>query len=151
MDPTTQQVLDQAVQHHQAGRLHDAEVLYRRILGADPANAEALHLLGVLAQQIGRGADALELIQRAIAIDPQGSTYYGNLGIVLVGRALHRRFSVVCGTLGLIGLALVVLLLTGVLGGKDVWGGAAERLTIFPLLIAMIVTGGVALARPIRA
>lgn len=88
---------------------------------------------------------------RPHAVGALSAFLFGNLGIVLVGRAVHRRFTVVCGALGLIGLALVLLLLTGVLGGKDVWGGAAERLTIFPLLIAMIVTGGVALARPIRA
>ncbi len=36
-----------AVQHHQAGRLHQAEVLYRQILEVEQRRAEAVHLLGV--------------------------------------------------------------------------------------------------------
>lgn len=43
-----------AVAHHQAGRLSEAEGLYRQILGAQPNHAGALHLLGVIADQVGR-------------------------------------------------------------------------------------------------
>ena len=40
-----------AVQHHRAGRLHDAEALYRRILATDSNHPDSLHMLGVLAHQ----------------------------------------------------------------------------------------------------
>ncbi len=42
-----------AVQHHQDGRVAEAEALYRQILAAEPDNSEALHLLGVLSLQQG--------------------------------------------------------------------------------------------------
>ncbi len=38
-----------AIQHHQAGRLGQAEALYRQVLQAQPQNPDALHLLGVIA------------------------------------------------------------------------------------------------------
>ena len=42
-----------AVQHHQDGRVEEAEALYRQVLTNEPDNAEALHLLGVLLLQQG--------------------------------------------------------------------------------------------------
>ena len=45
---TIPQTFQIAVQHHQAGRLADAEALYRQILAAQPGHADALHFLGAL-------------------------------------------------------------------------------------------------------
>ena len=59
--------LTEAVGHHQAGRLAAAERLYRKVLDQDPANADALHLLGVVCHQTGRDARAVELIGMALA------------------------------------------------------------------------------------
>jgi protein O-GlcNAc transferase len=56
-----------AVRHHQAGRLNEAERLYREVLQADPRHADALHFLGVLAHQAGRNDVAVDLIDKAIA------------------------------------------------------------------------------------
>ncbi len=42
-----------AVQHHQDGRVKEAEALYRQVLADAPDNPEALHLLGVLSLQQG--------------------------------------------------------------------------------------------------
>jgi len=44
--------LKQAVAHHRAGRLQDAERLYRAILQAQPNHPEANHNLGILAAQV---------------------------------------------------------------------------------------------------
>ena len=81
---TMQQALDLAVQHHQAGRLREAEGIYRRILESDPNNPHALHLLGVLASQVGRNESAIEFIRRAIAQNPTAAQYQCNLGAALV-------------------------------------------------------------------
>src|SRR5688500_13700803 len=47
-------LLQTAVSHHQAGQAAEAERLYRQVLAVDPEQADALHLLGVLAYQVGR-------------------------------------------------------------------------------------------------
>ena len=51
---TIQQALDLAVQHHTAGRLPQAESIYNQILQSDPDQPVALHLLGVIAHQVGK-------------------------------------------------------------------------------------------------
>ena len=81
---TMQQALDLAVKHHQAGRLREAEGIYRRILEGDPNNPHALHLLGVLASQVGQNDSAVEFIRRAIAQNPTAAQYQCNLGAALV-------------------------------------------------------------------
>ena len=60
---TIQQAFNLALQHHQAGRLADAEVLYRQILAVVPGHADALHSLGILAHQLGRD-DVAVLVAR---------------------------------------------------------------------------------------
>jgi predicted O-linked N-acetylglucosamine transferase (SPINDLY family) len=67
--------------HHQAGRLDQAEPLYRKVLATEPNHADALHLLGVLAYQCGKIAPALQLIERALpalAELPDAHLNYGN-------------------------------------------------------------------------
>jgi predicted O-linked N-acetylglucosamine transferase (SPINDLY family) len=69
-----------AVQHHQCGRLSEAEALYRQILAAAPQHADALHLLGVMAHQVGRNDAAIELIRQSIALAPSVPDFHSNLG-----------------------------------------------------------------------
>ena len=72
-----------AFRHHQAGRLNDAERLYRQILAIDPRHADSLHLLGVIATQSGRPDAAVDMIERAIRLRKDVHFYYGNLGNAL--------------------------------------------------------------------
>ena len=51
---TTQELLQQAMPLHQAGRLDEAEPLYRQVLATEPGNYPALHLMGLLRLQQGR-------------------------------------------------------------------------------------------------
>ena len=69
--------------HHRAGRLAEAEAIYRQILVQVPSHAEAIHLLGALASQTNRSAMAIELISRAIEIKPSPIEAYRNLAVVL--------------------------------------------------------------------
>jgi tetratricopeptide (TPR) repeat protein len=78
--------LQSAVRHHQAGRLAEAEALYRQVLVDHPGQSDALHLLGVIAHQSGRPQEALELINRAIQTEPARAEFHGNLAIVLAER-----------------------------------------------------------------
>jgi tetratricopeptide (TPR) repeat protein len=74
-----QQVMQQAFNHHQYGRLDEAAELYRQVLAAYPEHADALHLLGVVMHQQGSHAQACELMGRAIAANPGVAVYYANL------------------------------------------------------------------------
>ena len=50
---TIDQAMQIALEHHRAGRLAEAEAIYRQVLARCPDHADALHLLGVLAGQTG--------------------------------------------------------------------------------------------------
>ncbi len=72
----------QAVEHHRAGRLAAAESLYRKVLPTDSRHADALHLTGVAASQLGRLDEALELITQAVRERPDAAAYQLSLGQV---------------------------------------------------------------------
>ncbi len=74
------QVLALAEQRRQAGKLAEAETLARRVLDAEPNNAEAFHLLGIVAHQSGNLAHAIEHVRRATALAPDMALYHANLG-----------------------------------------------------------------------
>ena len=82
------QALQIAVQRHQAGRLADAEALYRQILAAQPTHADALHLFGLIAHQTGRHDLAVERIRQSIVFNPNHPAAHCNLGEAC--RALGR-------------------------------------------------------------
>jgi len=72
-----------AVQQHQSGRLREAESQYRQLLAQQPAHADALHMLGLLAFQTGHLAEAERLIREAIRLNPSAAAYHTDLGAVL--------------------------------------------------------------------
>jgi len=74
------QYLQIAFAQHRAGRLDEAERLYRQVLQTEPKHAEALHLMGVLAGDRGDYAAAIELIGQAIRINASSHSYHANLG-----------------------------------------------------------------------
>lgn len=69
--------------HHSAGRLAEAEKAYREVLSTEPQNPEALHLMGVLALQVNKPAQAVELIAQAIRRNSRNAVYFSNLGSAL--------------------------------------------------------------------
>lgn len=83
-----QALLADAVARHRAGRVAEAEDLYRQTLAVAPGQPDALHLLGVLALQGGRAGEAVGLIEQALAADPAAPTFLANYGHALdaVGR-----------------------------------------------------------------
>ena len=50
--------LNQALAHHQVGRLDEAERLYGEVLAAHPDDADALFYMGAAAYQTGRAGTA---------------------------------------------------------------------------------------------
>lgn len=78
--PTIAEALSLAFQHHQAGRLPEAETLYRQILQVQPDHPDALHLLGVIAHQVGQHDLAVRYISQAIASDRPRAEFHNNIG-----------------------------------------------------------------------
>ncbi len=76
-------VLQRAVAFHQQGDLSRARELYEHVLAMRPEDADAWHLLGVVAAQMNQPARAVELIIKAIGFDPANFAAYGNLGSAL--------------------------------------------------------------------
>lgn len=76
------ELLHQAVAHHQAGRLAEAEEAYHRILEIDPRNVDALHFLGFIAYQRSDHARAEQLISQALALNNANRHAHHNLGRV---------------------------------------------------------------------
>jgi len=77
-----QDLLENALGLHRAGRLAEAETIYRHILATDAGHADSLHLLGMLEHRRGRHDIGAGLIERAIAIHPKVAAYHSNLGAV---------------------------------------------------------------------
>jgi tetratricopeptide (TPR) repeat protein len=73
---------------HQQGRLIEAERFYREVLEQAPTHFDTLHFLGVLALQTLRTESGIELIEKAIALNPNSFGAYNNLGLGL--RDLRR-------------------------------------------------------------
>jgi tetratricopeptide (TPR) repeat protein len=82
-DPTIEQILAQAMEHHNAGHLREAEQGYRLILQRDPNNVDALNLLGVIAGTAGNAQAAAELIGRAVSLKPDDPDLLGNYATAL--------------------------------------------------------------------
>jgi tetratricopeptide (TPR) repeat protein len=73
---------------HQQGNISRAEASFREVLKLDRRNFHATYFLGVIAAQTGRHDHAVELIGRAIAIDPNRPDAHYNRGNALL--ALER-------------------------------------------------------------
>lgn len=78
----TRDLLQQVVRHLSANNLHEAEKGCRRILAAEPDDPDALHILGVIAFNVGQFDAAAELIARAITLFPHNPSFYINMGNV---------------------------------------------------------------------
>jgi tetratricopeptide (TPR) repeat protein len=70
MELTIEQALQRAVENHKAGKLQDAEALYRAILQNQPKNPDANHNLGVIAVSLNKTEAALPLFKIALEANP---------------------------------------------------------------------------------
>jgi tetratricopeptide (TPR) repeat protein len=84
--PTLAETLTLARQVHQAGDPGRAEPMYRQVLQADPANTEALHLLGLACYHLNRPDEAVACFEQALRLRPDFAAAHNNLGNVLSDR-----------------------------------------------------------------
>ncbi|MBS0282496.1 MAG: tetratricopeptide repeat protein, partial [Proteobacteria bacterium] len=100
---TLQTLLQEAQSLHQAGRLAEAEGLYRQVLAQVPPNFQLQHLLALVQFQQQRHGDALASVAAALAINPEASESLalkgallaasgrGEDALILFGRALALK------------------------------------------------------------
>jgi len=83
--PTEESVedrIDQGYDLHEAGRLKEAEAVYRRALEAHGPDALVLYNLGVLLEDMKRKEEAIEAYQAALNVDPVMADGHYNLALL---------------------------------------------------------------------
>jgi tetratricopeptide (TPR) repeat protein len=129
------EVLTLALGHHRAGRVEEAERIYRRVLAADADQPDALHLLGVAAMDRGDYRQAHELLTRAVASAPLAAEIYNaianaerGLGRTEAAVAAYRRALALAPTDAGIATNLAAILIRGgdLPGAEAALAAAAE-------------------------
>jgi predicted O-linked N-acetylglucosamine transferase (SPINDLY family) len=64
------------------GKLFEAERTYYKVLEIEPKQADAIHLLGMVAFQNQDYEKAIELINEAILLNPKTADYHNNISVV---------------------------------------------------------------------
>src|SRR6266404_4750051 len=78
--------LSAALEHQRAGRFAETERICHAVLGANPAEADALHLLGLIAASRDQYELAGTMFARAIACKPNRADFYASLGNLFFSR-----------------------------------------------------------------
>jgi predicted O-linked N-acetylglucosamine transferase (SPINDLY family) len=76
------QEMNSGIAHHGAGRLDQAEAIYRNVLAQHPYHADALHLLGLIFHQRGDQEQATRLVADAIRLTPSAADMHANHGLI---------------------------------------------------------------------
>ncbi|HYD32320.1 MAG TPA: tetratricopeptide repeat protein [Azospirillaceae bacterium] len=75
--------LNEAIQHLRAGRANEAEEICRQFLIYNPDDPDTFHLMGVIAGQTNRPAEALRLFDKAIGLIPDNPSFHNSRGSLL--------------------------------------------------------------------
>jgi tetratricopeptide (TPR) repeat protein len=78
------ELIESAIDCHNAGRLVDAEEMYRRIIATVPDCAELHFTLGNVLAALSRLGDAAINYERALVLNPNFAEAHNNLGLVLM-------------------------------------------------------------------
>lgn len=78
-----------AAQLQSEGKLEQAEILLNQIVASNPSHADALHLSGVIAYQLGKISLAIQLIGKAIQNNDRIALFHSNLG------EMHRQIKAI--------------------------------------------------------
>ncbi len=85
------QTMNLACETMRAGRLGEAETLFREVLAERPSLPDALHLLGCTLCKLNRPEEAVDLIRRAVKLNPGQAVYQSNLGLALLTMGASAR------------------------------------------------------------
>ncbi len=84
-DETLEGQIDRGYELHDAGRLAEAEAVYRKALEVHGPDALLLYNLGVLFEDMGRKTEAAETYQAALHLDPGMADGHYNLALLCEG------------------------------------------------------------------
>jgi SAM-dependent methyltransferase/Tfp pilus assembly protein PilF len=87
----TRQALTSGMAHHDAGRLSEAEAIYRRVLEGSPARADALVLLAGVEHATGRQDEALAHVEAAIRANAKVPHFHNLRGLIHEARGESAR------------------------------------------------------------
>ena len=76
MELTIVQALQHGIAAHKAGKLEEAERLYRAILQSQPLHPDASHNLGVIAVSVNKADAALPLFKTAVEANPKVEQFW---------------------------------------------------------------------------
>ncbi len=116
-----------------AGRVPDAERVFRAILSRDPLHASSLNYLGYMLANRGlRLQEALALVDRALAVEPGNPAFLDSRGWTLLklGRAAEAEAPLREAARALRGSSVIQLHYAEVLAALGKRGEAAERLDL---------------------
>ena len=112
MELTIEQALQQGITAHKEGKLQEAERLYKAILQAQPAHADANHNLGVIAVSVNKVELALPLFKTALEANPKIEQFWlSYIGSLIKENQIEAAKNVVIEgrKLGLVGEKVDVL------------------------------------------
>ena len=81
---TPDALLEQAAVHHRAGRLKEAEALYRQVLASQPERAEVHAGLGIVLFLQRRTGESIDVFRRALEIEPGNTDLLYKFGNILL-------------------------------------------------------------------
>lgn len=81
MAKATDLLMQRAVEHQTAGRLADAEAIYRQVLAQEPNHPSATHNLGLVLQFSGNVEEGIRLMRRSIELNRQSPHFRQNLAV----------------------------------------------------------------------
>jgi len=77
-------IIETALTHQRDGRLEEAADIYRKVLEIDPVHADAIHFLGMIAYAQKNYDEAIELIGKAILVNPSAADFHINIASVFL-------------------------------------------------------------------
>jgi len=90
------QLLESAIRHHQSGHLEEAMANCRQVLSRQPNHPAALHLVGLIARQIGRLDASVEIIRRSVTGNTADPHFFNDLADALRTKRQYEEAFAAC-------------------------------------------------------
>ena len=89
--PASQLLLNNSLSLFKSGKLDKAEEFARKVLAAEPRNADLLQFIAVLCLEQGKLDEAIRLCTEAVRLKPNSGEAHYNLGTALLRQQRHEK------------------------------------------------------------